>query len=97
MMKTVIFAAGVACGCVLGSAMTDEQRQALGRKVGGPVRRLTEAPATQRIGESVRNVADSAAERAATTMDSLADVIEPDSNGAVAPSGDNSPHATSTS
>lgn len=85
MMKTVIFAAGVACGVVLGSAMTDEQREAFGRKVGGPMRRLTDNSATQRIGESVRNVADSAAERAASSLDGLADAIEPDGNGSDGP------------
>ena len=73
MMKTAIFVAGVACGTALGSTMTEEQRQ----KLAAPIRRLTGASATQRIGDSVRHVADNAAELAASKVDGLADAIQP--------------------
>lgn len=73
MMKTAIFAAGVACGCAIGSAMTDEQR----RKAAAPLRRLSGAPATNRLGDSVRHVADNAAELAASKVDGLAEALQP--------------------
>jgi hypothetical protein len=82
MIKTAIFIAGVACGCALGSAMTDEQRQQLSRRLGRPVQRVTDSQAAQRLGDSVRHVADNATERAAGKLDELAEAIEPNHNGA---------------
>lgn len=77
MMKTAIFAAGLACGCALGSTMTAEQR----RKLAEPVRRLADSSATHRLGDSVRHVADTAAELAASKVDGLATAIQPNGNG----------------
>jgi hypothetical protein len=81
MIKTAIFVAGVACGCVLGSAMTDQQREQLGRRLGRPMRSVSDSAAAQRLGESVRHVADTASERAASKLDDLAEAIEPNHNG----------------
>lgn len=82
MIKTMIFAAGVACGLAIASAMTDEQRRMVTEKLGTPMKRVTNSNATQRIGDSVRNVADTAAERAASKIDGIADAIEPDQDAA---------------
>ena len=81
MIKTAIFLAGVACGCALVSARTDEQRQQLGRRFGRPVQRMADSSAGQRLSGSVRHVADTATERAAMKLDDLAEAIEPNHNG----------------
>lgn len=78
MIKTAIFAAGVACGCALSSAMTDEQRRQLADRIGLPVRRLADAPATQRLGASVRQVAETATDRVTSGLDGIAEALEPD-------------------
>ncbi|WP_162941686.1 hypothetical protein [Desertimonas flava] len=77
MIKTAIFAAGVACGCMLGSSMTPEQR----RKLAEPMRRLAGSGPSQRLGGSVRHVADTAAELAASKVDDLASAIQPNGDG----------------
>jgi len=71
MLKTACFLGGVACGFVMSSAMTDEQRRDLMRRA----RAVTGSSMVQRLGGSLHDAADAVVETAADKIDDVAGAI----------------------
>lgn len=71
MLKTAFFLGGIACGFLVSSAMTEEQRRDVLRRA----RAVTGSPTLQRLGGSLQGAADAVVDTAAGKIDDVADAV----------------------